>query len=155
MWWITKVRTIVYKWPSLWCFCRWSLQNRERTHRRMWNSVQLMDGSGKWSSFDRSPPQPLIDEDPAEESTTTRFRSWDFKSHQQTNYADWSNGQEDDAEDLFAVGGPRAANNYPSAAELFRNFVGKLLYNMAARFCLRLFLLLRSTAGYFFFLFSF
>lgn len=93
----------------------------------MWNSV-LLDGV-KWS-FDRSSP-PLMDDNNHTEDDETQFRSWDFKSHQQTNYADWTNkqdGQDDDAEDLFLRHNSvdRRTNSYPSAAELFRNFVGKL-----------------------------
>jgi hypothetical protein len=101
----------------------------------MWNSV-LMDGV-KWS-FDRSSP-PLTDggggSHPDFGLEESQFRSWNFESHQQTNYADWTNrlqpGEEgEDAEDLFVhhdpVDGRGSRRNYPSAAELFRNFVGKL-----------------------------
>lgn len=126
----------------------------------MWNSVQLLDGV-KWSTFDRSSP-PLMDDNnesiirEEETTSTAQFRSWDFKSHQQTNYADWSNrhedGPEDDAEDLFAVGG-RRGNNYPSAAELFRNFVGELFIKPVCLFvCFFLSLLLQRAFSFSFFL---
>lgn len=97
----------------------------------MWNSV-LLDGV-KWS-FDRSSP-PLMDDtnNPADQQES-QFRSWDYKSHHQTNYADWTNKQDslDETEDgLFLTSGHNTVdnrtNNYPSAAELFRNFVGKSL----------------------------
>ena len=93
----------------------------------MWNSV-LLDGV-KWS-FDRSSP-PLMDDDQQEEQETNDYRSWDFKSHHQTNYADWTNrhgGLDDDPEDLFLRHDSVTSrtDNYPSAAELFRNFVGEL-----------------------------
>ncbi|XP_057374203.1 mucin-5AC-like [Daphnia carinata] len=95
----------------------------------MWNNSVLMDGV-KWS-FDRSSP-PLTDgTHPDFSLEETQFRSWHFEAHQQTNYSDWTNrlhpGEEDeDAEDLFVRHDPAdcSRRNYPSAAELFRNFVG-------------------------------
>lgn len=77
-----------------------------------------MVDDGQWLYSRTSPPLPLDDEE------TPAYRSWDFQSHQQTNYADWSNkqdGQDDVTEDLFQ----RDSHSYPTAAQLFRNFVGK------------------------------
>lgn len=104
----------------------------------MWNSV-LMDGV-KWS-FDRSSP-PLTDgTHPDFGLEETQYRSWNFESHQQTNYSDWTNrlhpGEEEDAEDLFVPHDPAdcSRRNYTSAAELFRNFVGKLSSKRFSPFC--------------------
>lgn len=100
----------------------------------MWNSV-LMDGV-KWS-FDRSSPPLTDDSHPDFGLEETQFRGWNFESHQQTNYSDWTNRlhpgeEEEDAEDLYVRHDPLdcSRRNYPSAAELFRNFVGKLLSNV-------------------------